>query len=95
MAAPAGHVTVVGVVADAPEPHTVVTGPAGERVTDGEARLREALRVAEFERLGLARPLGDCASAACASSCSCSSSRHARMAEQPRARGRSPAARAV
>ena len=37
MAAPTGHVTVVIVVAVVPEPHTVVTGPAGERVTDGEA----------------------------------------------------------
>ena len=37
MTAPVGHVTVVIVLEAVPKPQTVVTGPIGERVTDGEA----------------------------------------------------------
>jgi hypothetical protein len=37
MTEPAGHVTVVVVKDDVPELQAVVTGPTGERVTDGVA----------------------------------------------------------
>ena len=57
MMAPAGHVTVVVVKADVPEPHTVEYSWPGEAVTDGLAGREadtERLTVADTDAMALA-----------------------------------------